>query len=74
MFSPCEFTHLSVVMSGRGHRRLRLSIRKNYERKKYRVPPLTLTVSIPQDILSVPAALPSHGLSVSLPLSILKFS
>ena len=72
MFSPREFTHLSVVMSGRGHRRLRLSSRKNYERKKYRVPPLTLTASIPQDILSVPAALPSHGLSVSLPLSIFR--
>ena len=39
-------------MSGRGHRKLRLSSQKNYERKKYRTAPLTLLVSFPRTVVS----------------------
>ena len=53
-------------MSGRDHRKLRLSSRKNYERKKYRTAPLTLLVSIPRTVVSasVPQEHPSQSLSV----------
>ena len=58
-------------MSGRGHRKLRLSSRKSYERKKYRTAPRTLLVSIPRTVVSatVPQDHPSQSLTVSLPIS-----
>lgn len=65
------FTILFLVM-GRGHRRLRLSSRKNYERKKYKTPLVVsisraevsiLTVSIPRDLLPSPSAVVSFPIS-----------
>ena len=64
------FTILPLVMSGRGHRKLQLCSRKNYERKKLKKPstPLStcssLTVSIPFELL------PAQPLTVSLPISL----
>ena len=56
-----------IQMSGRGHRKLRLCSRKNYERKKYQHPPalpvqhvpltdvsvLTTYISVPLDLLCI---------------------
>ena len=58
------------MMSGRGHRKLRLSSLKNYERKKYKAAPLTLSVSIQLSVVSVSVAEdPLPSLTVSLPVS-----
>ena len=62
------FHYLSLDMSGRGHRKLRLCSRKNYERKKLKkrsTPPSTcssLKVSMPFELL------PPQSLTVSLPI------
>ena len=64
------FTIFPLDMSGRGHRKLRLCSRKNYERKKLKkrsTPPSTCTslkVSMPFELL------PPQSLTVSLPISL----
>ena len=64
------FTIFPQDMSGRGHRKLRLCSRKNYERKKLKkrsTPPSicsSLKVSMPFELL------PRQSLTVSLPISI----
>ena len=69
--------HSTIQMSGRGHRKLRLCSRKNYERKKYHHPPaipvqpvhLTdvsfLTVSVPLDLLPLRVSLPLSALEAA---------
>ena len=60
-------------MSGKGHRKLRLCSRKNYEQKKY--DSTSLIISIPRTGLSFPTVSPSPQLPdppdlvVSLPIS-----
>ena len=64
------FTLFPLDMSGRGHRKLRLCSRKNYERKKFKkrsIPPSicsSLKVSMPFLLL------PPQSLTVSLPVSL----
>ena len=68
--------HSTIQMSGRGHRKLRLCSRKNYEKKKYHHPPAipvqpvhltdvsVLTVSLPLDLLPLRVSLPLSALEV----------
>ena len=52
-------------MSGRGHRKLRLCSRKNYEKKKYEKRPLVISIPCSQV-----ACLSAQPLEVSLPISV----